>query len=59
MCYTPVRKYQTYLIFDPLPNNAGHFVTVNVDDRALDGHLLEGGERACYGAQVVHAVDSS
>ncbi len=47
MCYGGVTSATvSYLLFDPLPDDSGHFVAVNVDYNAGNFDFFEGGERA-------------
>jgi len=37
------------LILDPLPDDFGHLITINIDDSAGDTHFLESGSEVALG----------
>jgi len=47
MCYlgAETRKI-AYLVFDPLPDDSGHFVSVEIYDGLVDLDFLEGSAKA-------------
>ena len=45
-----VKEKKSYAFLDPLPNDTGHFVTVNVDDGVGNLNLSEVGREGTLGS---------